>query len=55
MNRNKMQKSNRVKFNVICVKNTENYINNIENEKNEKVNADKLKDEADDADRKIMR
>ena len=39
---------------MICVEDTENYINNIENKKNKKVNTDKLKDEINDADRKIM-
>ena len=55
MNRNKIQRSNRVEFNVTCVENIENYIDNIENEKSEKANADKLKDEVNDADRKMMR
>ena len=38
-----------------CVKDTENYINNIEDEKNKKTNVNKLKNEVDDADRKMMR
>ena len=50
-----MQRSNRIEFDVTYVENTKNYINNIEDEKNEKVNADKLKDEVDDADRKMIR
>ena len=37
------------------VKDTEDYINNIENKKNKKVNADKLKDEVNNVDRKMMR
>ena len=36
------------------VEDTEDYINNIENEKSEKVNADKLKNEVDDVDQKMM-
>ena len=46
---------NRIKFDVTCVKNTEDYINNIENEKNKKANVDKLKDKVNDADREMMR
>ena len=36
-----------------CVKNIENYINNIENEKSEKADVDKLRNEINDADWKM--
>ena len=38
-----------------CVEDIKDYIDNIENKKNKKANADKLKNEVNDADRKMMR